>query len=131
MSKARLSRRLSDRYRRILVGDQRWVDRWIDLGTRARRDPKNYLAWAALHFASQWSGRSGWDVKKLQGVVLRHGDGECLIRFAKVPGANLRRLQSKIEEVGTADELRRFATLPGAASEHLRDLAVVKDVYDM
>ena len=127
MAKARLSKRQFDYYRRILAGD----DLWIDLGTTARRGPEHHLAWAALHFAIRWSGRIGWDIKRLQQVVLRHGDGECLIRFSQLPGVNFRRVQSKLEEIGTADELRKFATLPGANAQHLTDLAAVKDVYEV
>lgn len=128
MSKnASMSRRIRRQYLNILSGsgaDYYYPYGWYGIPARKAN------AYAALFFYKQFGRYEGVDFRRLQNIVTRNGDAECVYRRAtEVPGADVRKCQSRTMQVGTADEMRRFAlNVPGAHRGSLEALAVVKEV---
>lgn len=129
MPKPALTRRVYRLYQDVLLGD---ASRDLWLNSKAAGSPGHMAqanAWQAFYFAKRWSGRD-IDLKRLQGIVLRKGTGECATAFARyIPGANVKRLQNRVISVGTSKELREFArSVPGANVRRMEDLASVMEV---
>lgn len=67
-------------------------------------------------------------MRKLQLIVLRSGDAECAYEYARdVPGAQVRRLQKVVVDHGDATLMRKFSKLSGADVQLLRSLVVVAE----
>jgi len=83
----------------------------------------------ALTFAREWGGRSGIDVKRLEGIVVRGPVPEVIARYAKeVPGANLRRITRAVVRTGDVRAMRVLAGVPGVDRAYLENAIVVAEV---
>lgn len=87
--------------------------------------------WSALYFAREWGGRD-IDLKKLQRIVLRCGDPQCMYEFARdVKGANVSRFQYAIIKCGNAKVMRMFAEkIPGANKRYIELMIMIAEVHE-
>lgn len=134
MGKPRLTKRLQHLYNETIRGR---AGSWhyphpcaYDWGSRGGPSPARTSAWQAYLFAKEWHSRAGVDLKRLEGIVLRGGDAECVYRYVlDVPGASVRRAQRAVVACGAADVIRKFAlNVPGADVQYLEAAIIVAEV---
>lgn len=90
-----------------------------------------YKQWQAYLFAKQWGGRGGVDLKRLEGIVARGPDPECIVLFAKeIRGVNVRRFQREVVARGEPESIRKFMSVKGAHVESLRAVLIVAEVME-
>lgn len=84
--------------------------------------------WAAYMFCKRWKSRSGYNVKKLQRIVIVAGNPEVAYLFARdVPSACLDKLEKVVVEAGDPKWMKLFADLPGARKKILEDFAFLAE----
>jgi ribosome modulation factor len=129
--KARLTRSLQRHYQLIINGSGSNYDPWNPpfWGPTTNSQWEHRNQWSAYMFAKRWSGRSGYDIKKLQLIVIKSNDAECAYMFAKdIKGANIKKLQKVVLENGTTKTLKKFSKLPNVNKKLLENFIIIMEV---
>ncbi len=126
--RARPTRRVQRLYNHILSGSQSLMS-YTDYRTRGLAEARQKLA---LQFAREWGGRSGVDVKRLEGIVVRGPDAKVMAQYAKeVAGASVRRIQKAVVRSGDVRAMRVLAGVKGADRAYLENAIVVAEVLSV
>lgn len=128
--KPRLTGRLQQAYSAVLRGATgAWYWTHPLAGNWGVPPSARQWQWQAYLFAKQWGGRQGVDLKRLEGIVARGPDPDCIVLFAKeVRGVNVRRSQREVVARGEPDAIRRFMSVKGANVESLKAVLIVAEV---
>lgn len=128
--KPRLTGRMQQAYSAVLTGSAAaWYWPHPLAGNWGKSSNASQWQWQAYLFAQQWSGRAGVDMKRLDGIVARGPDPDCIVRFAKeVRGVNVRRFQREVVTRGEPDAIRAFMHVKEAHVESLRVVLIVAEV---
>lgn len=126
----RLTGRTQKLYSAVLTGTAgAWYWTHPLAGNWGQRALAGQHQWQAYLFAKQWGGRGGVDLKRLEGIVARGPDPDCMVRFAKdVRGVNVRRFQREVVARGEPGAIRAFMSVRGAHVESLRAVLIVAEV---
>lgn len=98
----------------------------------AKYSGKDGIEWATLVFLKDFGNYKDVDKLKLQSIIIRSKNAECIMEFVKTfPWANMKRCQKAILETGKAKDLRKFAKIIDneLAKTKLRNLADVYDIF--
>lgn len=136
--KARATRKMMQQYHEIMKRPTDGVNfmfphpssGWTN---RRQRHPDDCgLEWAAYHFCKRWRGRSGFNMRKLQRIVLDSGNPKAAYQFARdIKGACMDKLERMVVEAGDPKWMRLFATLSGARRSMLENFAFIAETMSL
>ena len=96
------------------------------------RQPDGGVEWAAYLFSKRWKSRTGYNLKRLQRIVILSGNAEVAYLFARdISGASLDKLEKVVVEAGDPKWMKLFANLPGARKKLLEAFAFLTETMSL